>query len=242
MVIHDPTPEEIEARIDWSAWYLTDEEDMGEGREQGLIIRLLVSILEHLARVRGWQDCCIGADNFFAWVPEEPLVRVSPDVFLLFDPPDPVPDSWQTWLPGHKPPRFALEVVSQDEWRKDYEQAPAKYAQLGAEELIIFDPRAAVRRELRSARRVPLQLYARQADGTFLRLYAGDGPTRSSVLDAFLVVRVEGDSARLRLSWDAAGEDLVPTGEEAAQKALEAAEREVKRLREELARRQADGA
>lgn len=62
----------------------------------------------------------------------EPNVRVSPDAYLLDDPPPrPRPRMWQTWRAGHLPPRFALEVASPENWRKDYEDNPPKYSLLG---------------------------------------------------------------------------------------------------------------
>jgi Uma2 family endonuclease len=234
-VIRDPDPEELGVPIDWSPWYLTDEEDMGEGNEQHLVIKLLLSSLDQLARERGWQRVYIGADQFFAWVPAEPLVRVSPDVYLLDDPPEPpLPASWQTWQDGHSPPRFAVEVVSGDArhpgWRKDYEEAPQKYAQLGARELVIFDPEAAAKRA-REPERIPLQLYRREADDSFVRVYRGSGPTYSAELAAHLVAVVNGPIARLRVARDPEGTDLVPTEAEA----LEAAERELAKLRNDPA-------
>ena len=42
-MVRDPDPEEPSASIDWSRWYLTDGEDMGEGNEQNQIARLLGS-------------------------------------------------------------------------------------------------------------------------------------------------------------------------------------------------------
>jgi Uma2 family endonuclease len=214
LVVREPAPEDIGARIDWSAWYLTDEEDMGEGVEQGEIIRILLSCLGELAAERGWQNFVLGADNFFAWVREEPLVRVSPDVYLLDDPPPPPrPRMWQTWLQGQKPPRLAVEIVS-DDWKKDYEDNPPKYAQLGCRELVIFDPEAALTAE-RKAPRVPLQVYRRDEDGAFVRVYAGDGPARCEEIGAYLVAQREGATVRLRVARDAAGTELVPTAEEA---------------------------
>ena len=40
-----PSPADLSARTDWRAWHLTDEADMGEGCEQGEIIRLLLEVL-----------------------------------------------------------------------------------------------------------------------------------------------------------------------------------------------------
>ncbi|HEX2692046.1 MAG TPA: Uma2 family endonuclease [Kofleriaceae bacterium] len=229
-VVRDPAPEDIDARVDWSAWYLTDEEDMGESVEQTQINRTVRSSLEELAASRGWTKVFWSSDNFFAWIRDEPMVRVSPDVYLLEDPPPPPhPRMWQTWLPGHKPPRWALEVVS-DDWKKDYDEAPLKYAQLGARELVIFDPEIAASSERRGAR-VPLQVYRRDADGAFLRIYAGDGPAPSEELDAFLVVKRERGAVRIRIARDASGQDVVPTTEEAKQAAETRAQSEVEARR-----------
>ncbi|MBI4700897.1 MAG: Uma2 family endonuclease [Deltaproteobacteria bacterium] len=232
-MVRDPRPDEIDAPIDWAPWYLGAEEDMGEGNEQAQIIEILKSVLKQLAAERGWRNVYVGADQFFAWIPEEPLVRVSPDVYLLDDPPPPpLPASWQIWRQGHRPPRLAIEVVSCDEdhperWRKDYDEAPQKYAQLGTRELVIFDPEAAAGRA-RGEQRTALQVYRRQADGAFVRVHAGAGPSEGREIGAWLTVVHEGPVARLRIARDAAGTDLVRTAEEE----VEALRAEIKRLGE----------
>jgi Uma2 family endonuclease len=235
LVVQDPLPDEIDRPVDWSVWYLTDEEDMGHSVEQGKTVRPVTSSLQELANERGWTNILCEEDNFFAWIEAEPLVRVSPDAYLLDDPPpEPHPRMWETWRPGHKPPRWALEVVSED-WKKDDDDNPPKYAQLGTRELVIFDPHAAeVGANGNGAPvRVPLQVYRRGADGAFIRVYHGNGPARSEEIDAWLVVRREG-VPRLRLARDAAGTDIVPTAEEAKRAA------EAKLIEETAARRQAE--
>ena len=238
-VVWDPDAEELGAEVDWSCWYLTDEEDMGEGGEQNLIIRALLSRLAVLSQERGWERVHIGSDQFFAWVEHEPLVRVSPDVYLLDDPPPrPLPSSWQTWRKEHNPPRFALEIVSEESWRKDYEDNPPKYAQLGARELVIFDPRAALGRT-RGEDRAALQVFRRSADSGFVRVLRGSGPARSEELDCWLVVLREGDAASLGLARDPRGANLVPTMAQArarAEQEREAAERRAAELEAELER------
>ena len=194
-----PTPPEG----GWSAWFLTDEDDMGESYEHHSIIQLFLAALTALSRERGWTRSIVASDQFFAWVEAEPRVRVSPDVYVLDDPPVPAPDSWQTWRPGHLPPRFALEVVSH-KWTKDYDDNPPKYAQLGARELVIFDPEA-------RAHRLPLQIFRRDDANRWTRVAAGPGPLHSAELDAWLVV-VSG--TRLRIARDPAGADLVETPDE----------------------------
>src|SRR5687767_11357742 len=75
----------------WSAWYLTDEDDVGESTEHGITIRLLLAALIELARERGWTDRLVAGDQFFGWVQTHPLVRISPDVYILDKPPAPYP-------------------------------------------------------------------------------------------------------------------------------------------------------
>lgn len=248
-VVRDPRPEEIGAPIDWSSWYLTDEDDMGEGTERSEVIDVLKSALRELAAERGWSRVFVGSDQFFAWVPEEPMVRVSPDVYIVDDPPPPpLPASWQTWREGHRAPRFAVEIVSGDDqhperWRKDYDQAPQKYAQLGTRELVIFDAQAALG-QARDPQRVPLQCYRREADGGFVRVYSGAGPFASVELAAFLVVVTEGVVARLRVARDSQGRDRVLTAAEARDAerlARQQAERELAELRARLAERGGEG-
>jgi hypothetical protein len=122
-----------------------------------------------------------------------------------------------------------VEIVSED-WKKDYEDAPAKYAQLGTRELVIFDPEAATSDVGRGAR-VPFQLYRRDADGAFVLVYRGEGPAWSEQIDAFLVAQRVGETVRLRVARDAAGNDFVPTAEERAA----TAEERVRVLEAELA-------
>jgi len=234
-VVPDPAPEDVGAAIDWSGWYLTEEEDMGQSNEQDQIVRDFRSALEVHALEQQWQDH-IGVDQFFAWLEEEPLVRVSPDVYVLDDPPpEPLPKMWEIWRPGIHSPRFALEIVS-DDWQKDYEQSPPKYAQLGTLELVIFDPEAA-RESAPQPQRVALQIYRREEDGTFVRAFKGSEPVWSDELDAWLVVLREGPVVRLRLARDPGGRVLIPTQEEARQAEQKARKAEQK-ARKEAERRQ----
>ncbi|MBI4618152.1 MAG: Uma2 family endonuclease, partial [Planctomycetes bacterium] len=186
-----------------------------------------------------------GGDAFFAWNPDEPLVRVSPDVYLLREPvPRPLPHSWQTWLSGHCPPEVAFEIVS-DDWKKDYELGPAKYALLGVGELLIFDP-GVVQGTATGEERFALQLYRRTEDGLFVLRYAGDGPVHSRVLECHVVALQTPGGPRLRLAADPEGRELQPSvaeareaakrDREAAIREREAAERKAEALQMELDR------
>lgn len=189
---------------------------MGESPEQEQIIDKTKSSLRVLQRERGWTRTHVAGDQFFAWIREEPLVRVSPDVYSLDDPPaPPFPRSWKTWKPGQLPPRFAVEVVSGDDrkrgrWSKDYHDAPEKYGQLGTRELVVFDPDVLLGLAPEPGR-VALQLFRREGDGSFVRVYSGNGPARSEEVDAWLVARLEEAAPRLRLARDELGAEIVPT-------------------------------
>jgi len=217
-------------QVDWSSWYLTDEEDMGQHPRQSEAIRVFRDVAVVRAEELGLSEAFIGTDAFIAWVESEPLVRVSPDVYLMPRRPDPVPASFQLWRPGHEPPILAVEIVSAD-WKKDYEGAPQKYAQLGCAELVIFDPDA-VDREPPRPDRHPIQVYRRSPDGLFLCVHAGPEPAWIDRLQAWGVVRHTDLAPLLRLAYDRTGRELVPTPVERAARERDEAARE----RDEAAR------
>ncbi|TAK29259.1 MAG: Uma2 family endonuclease [Myxococcaceae bacterium] len=173
-----------------------------------------------------------GADQFLYWVEGDPTRRVAPDVYVLpkVDP-DAVPTSWKLWEVG--PPSFALEIVSRDVG-KDYEDAPAEYAAMGAKELVLFDPGATAR----SRTRVRWQVYRRLARRGFVRV-AQSSSDRVEVasLGCWLRAIGEGRDARLRLGIGIDGEELFMTEAEAANARADSAEAEVARLRALLAGR-----
>ena len=220
--------------VDWSSWYLTDEDDMGQNPAQSKAIEVLFRSAPVRLAELGREDAFVGFDAFFAWVEAEPLVRVSPDLYVLPERPEPMPLSFQTWRDGHEPPELAVEIVSSD-WKKDYEDNPAKYAQLGVRELVIFDAAAMATR--RPEERFVFQVYRRSVDGLLIEVYRGPGPAWSKTLDAFFVAvaGVDGWASVPRLSYDAAGRDLIPTlAEKVARERDEAArERDEERARRE---------
>jgi hypothetical protein len=209
-LVREPAPEEVGAAIDWTPWHLEWDDDVGQSFEHCDVVETVSSSLRVRLAELGKHETYAGVDVFFAWVEEAPLVRVSPDVFTLpGGRPEPMPRMVETWRPGHRPPVFALEVVS-DDWRKDYEDAPAKYALLGAEELVIFDADAA-RGEARLPR-VPLQVFRRDRDGAFVCVHRGPGPARAETIDSWLCARATKDPTQLlRIARDPAGTDIVPT-------------------------------
>jgi len=232
--------------VDDGRWVL-EAENTPETPLHQRIVDLLVAIF------MGWierssRDAMTGSNPALRWNEAKPSTGVDPDVYLI----EPAPPkgeletSFCLWKPGQHPPRVAVEVVSEETARKDYEDGPARYAVSGTRELWVFDP-------LRHGPRDGggpwvLQVWRRVRGKQFKKVYAGDGPAFSRELGAWVVVTDEG--LRLRVADDQAGTKLWLTGEEEARRAEEearraeeearraraAAEREVARLQAELAR------
>ena len=223
--------------IAWEDWYLLDEEDMGQAPDHAIIIQAFLDALTVLVSQRRWTEAFVGTDAFFAWLPEHPLVRVSPDVYLLAaTPAKPFPRQWELWR-GHAPPRFALEVVSQDRVN-ECTVNPEKYAALGAAELVIYDP-ALVGHTVRGTKVLKLQRYTRGADGAFELAEESDDVVFSATLDAFLVVDRSVAPPLLRLCHTPDLKSRFPSSAEWAEQERTTrieAEGELARLREELAR------
>lgn len=230
---------EVPEGFDWSQWYLTEEEDMGQSLEQFECIALLLSVLTALFRERGQHnEVYVGADQFFQWVEGEELVQVSPDLYVMEPhPPVPRPGSIQTWREGHHPPRLAIEIVSTD-WRKDYDQNPPKYAQLGVEELVIFDPEAARAPTLPGLEseqdRVALELYQHDPHGGLLCTERGQGPMYSEVLQAWLLVVSTPTGPRLRLGYGPTEDALIASSPEALEQSREHLRRMQRQLEQAL--------
>ena len=203
------------------------------------IVTLLHAILAHWTS-RFHPEMLVARDLGFRWQKEKPANGVDPDVALFPSrPPDDHLTSVCTWKPGHTAPLFAVEVVSDSEPRKDYTIAPAKYAESGVRELVVFDPMLAAPKSLGP---FTLQVWRRDEHGAFTRVYAGDGPAYSETLGAHLVVVEQTQlgtggepGRRLRLADDPAGERMWLTAEEAARVAEEAARARIAELEAQLA-------
>ncbi len=179
---------------------------MPESVRHMLIAQLFASCLRMLLEQQG-RDDFVGENQLFAWVEKSPNVRLAPDVYLAQKGAVPLDGLVETWKPGLRPPPFALEVVSEDR-KKDYDNAPQQYADLGVEELVVFDPAA---EHVRSSKRRLLAMFRRQPDGRFAQVSAGGRPVYSEVLHAWVVPHRSNDMVYVRLARDEAGKDLVPT-------------------------------
>jgi Uma2 family endonuclease len=219
-----PEPPDVE-----DAWVLP-EEDMPESNLHRDIVDLLrLILLAFVARTR--RDALVAANLACRWNVEKRRLGVDSDIALI----EPAPPegakvrSLLTWKPGHVPPHFAVEVVSETNAPKDYVDAPAKFARLGTRELVVFDP-TLIGTRTRGGPYV-LQVWRRDEQrGRMTRVHAGDGPTFSEELSAWLVATPE---PRLRIADDPAGRTLWLTEAEAT--ARQAAQEKQQALRAQRA-------
>jgi Uma2 family endonuclease len=228
----------VPARRTDEAWELPDE-TMPESVLHDDVVELLKALLAFWARgtTATASKAFVARNLAIRWDEDHPKVGVDPDVCVLRPAPPNVQDlgSVRTWVPGHNAPILAIEVVSESNPRKDYAIAPDKYAASGTGELWIFDPLLAGPAAHGGPHR--LQLWSRRPDGDLVRIYAGDGPTFSPVMEAWLVVVDEG--RRLRIADDQAATRFWMTGEESERVARESERvaRESERVAKESALR-----
>ena len=186
------------------------EEKVGEDTLQRAIVELLRPLIERWFRHRGVR-ALVGADQFIYYREHAPTERVAPDIYVLPGVRSGTHVSvWKTWERGIVP-SFGLEIVSRD-WLKDYVEAPERYAAAGIPELVVFDPGAD-----RHPDRVAWQHFRRVRNRPFTQVDVSRGDrVRVSALGCFLRAVGHGESLRLRLGVAPRGDQLFPTGEEAA--------------------------
>jgi Uma2 family endonuclease len=206
---------------------------MGEHELQRLIAEFLRPLLERWFASRS-EVVHAGADQFFYWVEGDPTQRIAPDVYVVPRVAQTPPvASWKLWEMSARP-SFALEVVGQD-IDKDYNDNPVLYAQLGVQELVLFDPHATSR----SRRRLRWQVFRRVKGRGLVRVEVSNGDrVRSKSLGCWLRESEHRGHPVLRLATDDEGETLFPTEaeEERAAKEAERAAKEAERAAKEAER------
>lgn len=151
---------------------------------------------------------------------DHPTTGIDPDVCVL----SPAPADLDTigslclWKPGHVAPPICFEIVSVNHPYKDYSVLQDRYAALGTQELVVFDPLLAGPRSLGGP--VALQLWRRHASGPFERVHFESTPAYSEVLDAWLIP----DGRLLAIAHDRLGKRRWQTDGERAQDAARQAQ------------------
>jgi Uma2 family endonuclease len=212
-----------EVREDWAL----SEEKVPESRPHDRRSENIHGQLDAMVERTG-RNALVCRNLAVRWDEDRPGIGVDPDVCLIEPAPPEGEDlhSLLLWQTGHHPPLVAVEIVSASRPGKDYGQSPEKYAANGTRELWIFDPMLA-------GPKVPdgpcrLQVWRRDENDDFRRVYAGQGPARSEALNAWLFAVNEGQS--LRIADDEAGTSWWMTREEQERKAKEEAEARAERL------------
>ena len=212
------------------------EDDMGEGSLQRFISELLRGLIVRWLEAQG-ELTFVGADQYIYWQQFHPTECVAPDVYVLPGvAPGKAVGAWKVWETGSVP-SFALEVVSTDV-DKDYLSSPAKYARLGVDELVVFDPDY----ELHPTR-FRFQVFRKSKRGLTRVEGTNDDRVKSKALGCYLRAVGSGDDRRVRLGTGVRGETLFPTDAEAREQAEAAAQQARSTTQEERAlREQAEAA
>ncbi len=182
------------------AWVLPEGTVPESTAHAAAVLQIYLLLAEWAARQAG--QVRVARNLAVRWLETHPQSGIDPDICVMDPPP---PDSERDlsslclWKPGHVVPRFCVEVVSANHPYKDYVEIVERYASLGAPELLVFDPLLQGPRSLGGP--VPLQLWRRDATGTFERAHFGDQPVHSNALDAWFIA----EPPRIIIARDRAG-------------------------------------
>ena len=220
----------------------SDGEPMAENDHQ------LTAMLDAISMLRAWfvdrEDVYAGGDMLMYYRMNDNETRVAPDVFVVFGVESRHKrNSWIVWREG-KAPDIVMELASGSTWRRDMREKRDIYAHMGVLEYWRFDPT--------SNYFFPPLIGERLVDGEYVAIEVttdGEGIIRghSAILGLDVCALPDGN---LRLYDPVSGQLLRSYGEEVAARqaseamlreaeaAREAAERELRMLREELQRYQ----
>lgn len=189
------------------AWEIPEGPVPESTAHQLAVYRIYCLLLSWARRMQGARSIRIGQELAVRWLEQYPKTGIDPDVCVLDPAPPDFDDltSLKLWEPGRLPPRLAIEVVSASHPYKDYVAIQERYAAMGVEELLVFDPLLQGPRSLGGP--VALQMWRRDATLSFERIHFGDEPVHSLVLDAWCIP----DGRNLRIADDRSGTALWPT-------------------------------
>ena len=214
-----------EAEDDLSIEYpSSDGEPMAETKAQYVALTDTVSALENHYISR--PDVFVGGDMLMYYRMNDNRTSVAPDVFVVIGATGKhYRDSWIVWREG-KAPDFVMEIASSSTWRRDAAEKRDIYAEMGVSEYWRYDPIGSffspelVGERLVGGEYQPIALET-DSDG-ILR-------GRSDVLTLDICAK---PGLELRL-YDPEGGRWLLTHRE-SEEARQAAEEEVRRLREQL--------
>jgi len=202
----------------------SDGQPMAETEIHYDVMTELIAALRR--RYRDVPDVWVGGNLFLCYEEGNPRAAVAPDVVMSKGIGKYRRDNYLLWQ--ERPPSLVVEVTSRSTRSEDTNKKKGIYERIGVEEYILFDPRAEYLKP-------PLQGY-RLVEGRYRPILPGSDGSISS-LTTGLQLLSEGD--QLRLIDAATGERLLRMEEQ--ERALQAAQEEIDRLRRELERREREG-
>jgi hypothetical protein len=229
-------------RANLDAWVLP-EGNVPEATAHSLAVYRIFGMLRAWAmRIRPERSVSIASELAVRWLREHPRTGADPDVCVIEPAPPDFDDlrSLKLWEPGRVRPRLAIEVVSASLPHKDYDSIQERYAAMGVEELLVFDPLLEGPRSLGGP--VALQLWRRDATLAFERVHFGFEPVYSQVLEAWCLAEGRefhiSDDRRGAQRWLSPEDEVVRIQAEAARLQAEAerAQAEAERAQAEAER------
>jgi Uma2 family endonuclease len=181
--------------------HFPEEEPVPESREHRMTILVLFSIV-----LRELGDrAIVASDQFLYFDPTDPKRRLAPDLAVRRGPPVQRLPSWKTWQ--HGAPEVGVEIVSDyDRSEGPFERKLERYRQAGVGEVVRYDA---------EDRERPVRLWD-LFDGDLVERDLGDPEAfRCDALGLYWCVWDGPWGRMLRLAYDAAGERLVLSPEEA---------------------------
>ena len=115
----------------------TEEDLMGETWIHRRLVRYLVLVLQWLFH----EQACAISDNLNFYQTLDPNeYPVAPDIAVIKGVPE--PEDGSSWTIGRTgpAPQVVFEIASKETWRKDVEEKPRRYANMGVEEYYVYDP------------------------------------------------------------------------------------------------------
>lgn len=114
-----------------------DGEPMAESDFQR--VPLIYAIESLQAHFRPHEQIYVTGDLLIYYEEGNPAKSVAPDVCVFFGVPNHWRHSYKIWEEG-KGPDVVIEILSHKTWKKDVQQKPKLYRQLGVEEYFLYDP------------------------------------------------------------------------------------------------------
>lgn len=199
--------------------YFPEFERVPESRWHLELRTLVYQFLKHAFADRA----SVGCDQFLYWNRRDPRLCLAPDAFLHFGEPDRLFRTWKVWERGA--PQLAIEIISETDRDADWAAKLEKFQTIGVLELLRFDP---------DADEQPLRVWIRRGQELVEQDPRLQSPTTLGYWQVFEDATLE---RVLRLSRDPEGKQLYLTPFEEEVLGRSAAERRIRELEAELARR-----